>query len=315
MLAWAAPLVGWPAFTALIMVFLISPDGQLPSRRWRWAGWTAVVGLALHTLGTLTTRPSDFVDGEQYDQCPVSTLLLTVGYLLVAAGLVASVASLVVRLRRSRDDVRRQVLWIGSSAAFLALGVVVILAVPRLMGEEGTWLAGLPLRIAQVSVPLCVAVAVLRHRLLEIDLIVNRAVMLALATALAASGYVLVVVVVGRTVGAGGFWTSLVATALVALGVQPLRRRVVRVADRLAFGSAAAPYEALADFSRRLGESPDPATLLPAVAEAAARAVNARRVTVQLHVAGGARSARGLAECLDGQVAGHPPSCPRSRCR
>ena len=83
-----------------------------------------------------------------------------------------------VRLRRSRDDVRRQLLWIASSAAFLAVGVVVILAVPRLQGEEGTWLAGLPLRLAQLSVPLCVAVAVLRHRLLEIDLIVNRAVML-----------------------------------------------------------------------------------------------------------------------------------------
>ncbi len=309
-MAWAAPLLGWPAFTALIMVFLISPDGHLPSRRWRWAGWTAVVGLGLHTVGTLTTRPSDFVDGEQYHQSPLSTLLLTIGYLLVAAGLVASVASLVVRLRRSRDDVRRQVLWIGSSAAFLALGVIVILAVPRLQGEEGTWLAGLPLRIAQVSVPLCVAVAVLRHRLLEIDLIINRAVMLALATALAAGGYVLVVVVVGRTVGAGGFWTSLVATALVALGVQPLRRRVVRVADRLAFGSAAAPYEALADFSRRLGESPDPATLLPGVAEAAARAVNARRVTVQLHVQAGPDLRAVWPSASAAEVASHAAELP-----
>ena len=62
----------------------------------------------------------------------------------------------------------------------------------------------------------------------------------------------------------------------------------MRIADRLAFGSAAAPYEALADFSRRLGESPDPATLLPDVAEAAARAVNARRATVVLYVQAGA---------------------------
>ena len=90
----------------------------------------------------------------------------------------------------------------------------------------------------------------------------------------------LVVVVVGVAVGGstGGFWPSLLATAVVAMAFQPLRRRVVRIADRLAFGAAAAPYEALADFSRRLGESPDPAALLPAVAEAAGRAVNARRV-------------------------------------
>ena len=208
------------------------------------------------------------------------------GYLLVAAGLIASAASLVLRLRKSRDDERRQLLWIASSAVFLAVGVVVILAVPRIQGEEGTWLAGLPLRLAQVAVPLCVAVAVLRHRLLEIDLIVNRALLVALATGLAATGYVSLVVVVGSTVGggAGGFWPSLIATALVAMAFQPLRRRVVRLADRLAFGAAAAPYEALAAFSRQLGDRPDPSALLPAMAEAAARAVNAARVAVSVHV-------------------------------
>jgi signal transduction histidine kinase len=196
---------------------------------------------------------------------------------------------LVVRLRRSRDDVRRQLLWIASSAAFLALGVVVILLVPRITGVEGTWLAALPLRVGQVVVPLCVAVAILRHRLLDIDVIVNRALVLAIATALAAVGYVLVVVTVGLAVGTGarGFWPSLLATAVVALAFQPLRTRVVHVADRLAFGSSAAPYEALADFSRRLGNSPDPSTMLPEVSEAAARAVGAAQVTAVLHVESG----------------------------
>jgi signal transduction histidine kinase len=284
--AWAAPLLGWPAFTALIMIFLISPDGHLPSPRWRWAVRATVAGLALHTVGWLTLRPGGFVYGTQYDNRTVSTVLLTIGYLLVAAGLIASAVSLVLRLRQARDDVRRQLLWIASSAAFLAFGVVFILIVPRLQGEEGTWLAGLPLRLAQLAVPLCVAVAVLRHRLLAIDLIVNRALVLALATGLVAIGYVSVVVVVGLAVGGGasGFWPSLLATALVALAFQPLRRRVVRVADRLAFGAAAAPYEALADFSRRLGDSPDPSALLPAVADAAAHAVNADRTIVVLHV-------------------------------
>jgi len=261
--AWAAPLLGWPAFTALIMVFLISPDGHLLSPGWRWAARVTVVGLGLHTLGSLMLRPGDFVYGEQYSDRTLSTPLLTVGYLLVAAGLIASAVSLVLRLRRARDDERRQLLWIASSAAFLAFGVVFILVVPRIQGEEGTWLAGLPLRFALLAVPLCVAVAVLRHSLLQIDLIVNRALVLALATGLVAVGYVVVVVVLGLAVGegTGGFWPSLIATALVAMAFQPLRRRVVRVADRLAFGTAAAPYEALADFSRRLGDSPDPSAL------------------------------------------------------
>ena len=288
-IAWASPLLGWPAFAALIMIFLISPTGRLASPRWRWAVWATVAGLALRTLGTLATRPGDFVYAEQYDGFTLSTVLLTMGYLLVAAGLIASAVSLVVRLRRAKDDERRQLLWIASAAVFLAIGVVVILAVPRIQGETGTWLAGLPLRLAQLAVPLAVAVAVLRHRLLQIDLIVNRALMLALATGLAAVGYVFVVVVVGSAVGGGarGFWPSLLATALVALAFQPLRRRVVGLADRLAFGAAAAPYEALSDFSRQLGEKPDPAALLPAVAEAAAHAVNASSAVAAVHVHAG----------------------------
>lgn len=284
--SWASPLLGWPAFTALVMVFLISPTGHLSSPRWRWAVWTTLAGLGLRTLGQLTMRPGDFSPADQYDGLSVSTVLLTMGYLLIAAGLIASAASLVLRLRNARDDERRQLLWIAASAVFLAVGVVVILAVPRTLGDEGTWLAGLPLRLAQLAVPLCVAVAVLRHRLLEIDLIVNRALLVALATGLAAIGYVSVVVVIGVAAGggSGGFWPSLIATALVAMALQPLRRRMVRLADRLAFGASAAPYEALADFSRQLRDRPNPAALLPAVAEAAAHAVNAHGAVVSVNV-------------------------------
>jgi hypothetical protein len=288
--AWAGPLVGWPAFTAQIIVFLTAPDGHLLSPRWRWAAWVALAGLTVHTLGTLTIRPGEVVVGEDLGNRTVSLPLLTVGWMLVAAALIASVVSLVLRLRRAKDDERLQLLWIASAAALLAIGVVCILAIPRIQGEEGTWLAALPLRVAQLVVPVCVAVAVLRHRLIAIDLILNRALVFALATGVVAAGYVLLVVLAGSAVGgnAEGFWPSLLATAVVALAFQPLRRRVVTIADRLAFGAAAAPYEALAAFSRRLGDTPDPAALLPTVADAAGRAVNARQVVVTLHLSDGA---------------------------
>jgi signal transduction histidine kinase len=287
--AWASPLLGWPAFTAFILAFLIAPDGHLLSPRWRWAVWVTVAGLGLRTLGTLTVHPGEFVYGQDLGHRSISGPLLNAGVVFVTAGLLASAVSVALRLRKARDDERRQLLWLASSAGFLAFGVVVIIMVPVVHGEEGTWLAALPLRLAELAVPLCIAVAVLRHRLLQIDLIVNRALLLALATGLVAVGYVLAVVVIGFAVGVGtgGFWPSLLATAAVALAFQPLRRRVVRVADRLAFGAAAVPYEALADFSRRLGDSPDPTDLLPAVADAAAQAVRAGRVTVLLHVGAG----------------------------
>ncbi|WP_353952570.1 hypothetical protein V6K52_03740 [Knoellia sp. S7-12] len=110
--------------------------------------------------------------------------------------------------------------------------------------------------------------------------------MLTLATAVVAAGYVSIVVAASLTVigGVAGFWPSVVVTAVVAVALQPLRSRIVRIADRLAFGDAAAPYEALADFSRRLGERPDPDALLPALSQAAGVAVNAHHTTVQLQV-------------------------------
>ena len=85
--AWAGPLLGWPAFTAQIIVFLTAPDGHLLSPRWRWAAWVALAGVTLHTLGTLTIRPGEVVVGEDFGNRAVSLPLLTVGWMLVAAAL------------------------------------------------------------------------------------------------------------------------------------------------------------------------------------------------------------------------------------
>ena len=115
---------------------------------------------------------------------------------------------------------------------------------------------------------------------------------LAIATGLVAAGYIGLVVVLGGTVGDradGGFWLSLLATVLVALAFQPARRSVVRLADRLAYGDRAAPYEALADFSRRIGRSPATSHLLPTIAAAAGEAVRADRVVVRVDGEGGAQ--------------------------
>ena len=93
------------------------------------------------------------------------------------------------------------------------------------------------------------------------------------------------VVALGRAMESttdGGFWWSLLATVVVALAFQPLRRGVVRIADRAAYGTRAAPYDALADFSRRIGRSPSSGELLPTIAAAAGEAVRADRVVVRL---------------------------------
>ncbi len=103
------------------------------------------------------------------------------------------------------------------------------------------------------------------------------------------AGYVTVVVLIGAVLGGraeGRFWPSLLATAVVALAFQPIRKRVLRWADRLVYGERAVPYEALADFSRQIGAAASPSELLPLFAEAAARSVGARRARVHVDVPG-----------------------------
>ncbi len=215
-------------------------------------------------------------------------LLFAVGFLLICVGLLVSLASMVTRLRRSQGEQRQQLRLIAMSAALICCGVAALFVVQSFNGGEQTWAASVPLFVSYLLLPILFAVAVLRYRLYDIEVIINRTVVLAAAAAFAGLGYTVLVVVVGDLVGrrTSGFWLSLLATALVALAFQPIRRWVVRFANRLAYGSRAQPYEALSDFSRRIAQTPSPETLLPAVADAAGRAVSARRATAILEVPG-----------------------------
>jgi hypothetical protein len=117
--------------------------------------------------------------------------------------------------------------------------------------------------------------------------VVSRAILLATATAFVAAGYVLLVVGVGQVLPSpvrGSFWPSVLATAIVALAFQPIRMWAARLADRVAYGPRAAPYEALATFARRLEAAPSPAGFLNQVAAAVGEAVGARQVTAVLEV-------------------------------
>lgn len=276
------------AVTLLAVLFLIAPDGRLLSRRWRPAMAVTIGGLVLNWTAVATVAPTALdengsVKGET--AWPVDALVIT-GALAVAAGLVAGTVSLVRRLRAAAGEEEAQLRWIAFAAAGLATGLAlaVLLGVLRLPD----WVSVLPLMLAYLCVPVCTGVAILRFRLYDIDVIVSRAMVLAMLSAVVAAGYVLVVLLASGLVDApaeGAFWPSLSATALVALGVQPARRRLNRVAHRLVYGAQAAPYEALADFSRGLAEqSLD--HLVPRVAEAFGRSVSARHVAVSVDVPG-----------------------------
>ena len=288
--AWLSTVFGGQLIIAgIALMFLLAPDGHLLSRRWRYAAWLTGFGALLCQLAVLTIPPAAFrlYTGED-DLGVVRQLMLSVGFLSIIGGLVAAVASMLVRLHRSSGEQRRQLRLIALSAALPAAGVLWLVAVQSVNGGVQTWTASLPLFVSYFLLPILFAVAVLRHRLYELEVIINRTVVGAAGVAFAAIGYTAVVVTVGRIVEdtGRGFGLSLLGIAVVALAFQPLRRQVARLADRLAYGERAQPYEALAAFSRRLAAAPSPGALMPAVAETAARAVTARGATASLDVPG-----------------------------
>jgi GAF domain-containing protein len=280
---WLSTLLGGQlALAGLALMFLLAPDGQFLSRRWRAAGWCLAVGELCSVTAVLSMNPARFDLNMQVNF--VRGLLFTIGFLMVTIGLLAAVASMIVRLRRSSGVERQQLRLIALGVVLVAVGVVNLFVVQGINGGRQTWLSSLPLLISYVLMPVFFTVAILRYRLYDVEVIINWTVVLAVGAAFAAVGYTTLVVLVGRLVDSrtSGFWVSLLATSLVALAFQPLRRAVIRFANRLAYGSRAQPYEALSDFSRRLAETPSPATLLSAVAEAAGRAVAARHATAAL---------------------------------
>ena len=278
----------------LAIMFLVAPDGRLLSPRWRYAVLAGVAGSTCFAVALLLVPPTKFDmlgESEEYsvDSGTAGTVLIICFLLLTVATLVAAAVSMVIRFRRAEGVLRQQLWCFALSACSLAFGVAWLLAVRGPIEDPAdAWIATLPLALAYLSLPILTGTAVLRYRLYNVDLVVNRAVLLAVGTAFAAAGYVVVVVAVSSVMGtrAGNVWLSLLALAVVALAFQPLRRQLTRLADRLVYGSRAVPYDALSAFSRRLGSTPDPAALLPAVAHAVGRAVSARSATARLQLAG-----------------------------
>jgi hypothetical protein len=287
---WAASMLGGHLLIAgLAFLFLLAPDGHLLSPRWRYAVLLTAAGelLCMATILANACQTFDIVvenpDGAQ------TRPLQILGILLISFGLLASLVSMLIRFHRSQGEQRRQLRLVVLAAAAVTASLIWLLLILSLNGGRQTWAADLPILVSYLLLPICIAVAAQRYRLYDIELIINRTVVLAVGTAFAAIGYTTLVVGASNLVDrrTSDLGLSLTATTVVAIAFQPIRRRVIRLANRLAFGARAQPYEALADFSHRLAETPSPLTLLSAVADAAGRAVSARGVTAFLELPDG----------------------------
>jgi hypothetical protein len=283
----ASALNGNITLAGFAVIFLLAPDGTPASPRWRVAIAVAVAGATLMELPPFVEPMTYLTATDPVATTPAARLARLAGALLLVGAFVAALVSLVRRQRRSTGLQRAQIRWFSSAAGFLAVAWGWLILVQYAVPGASYALSIVPLMTAVLWFPVAIAIAVLGHRLYEIELILNRGWLLLGATAFVGVGYVVLVTVVSTSMA--GFWASALAAATVACAFQPLRVRLVQLADRLAYGDQARPYLALADLSRRLHHTPDQARLLLSVAEACSQATGAAAARVDLFDAAGTR--------------------------
>ena len=299
---WIANAV-WPIPVALLpFLFLLFPDGHLPSSRWRPVAWFAGASLALIVFTTtifataIWTRPFTLADtarGGWLTSFALTLFLIVVFAIPVATFL--SFASLAVRFSRSVGHERVQLKWFVTAALLVAITFTTTIL-------TNSPLASVLFDVSLLLLYAAIGTAILRHRLYDLDFFVNKAVVYGLLAAFITIVYVAIVVVVGAFVGATQF-LSLVATAIVAIAFQPARERAKRAANRVIYGKRATPYEVLSGFSAHVGETFAGEHLLPRMARLLAEGTGAADATVWLRVGAEMRPAASWPE----PTAPHPP--------
>lgn len=266
--------VSWmpgPVF-AVTLLPLLFPTGRPATPRWRWVGWLVAVGLLLTFVplgaGTWVQREK-FANPDRTHEmaAPVEAVVL-VGVVVLVCSAAAAVASAFLRLRRARGTEREQVRWFAFGVALaLVVSMINMLMPLNVVLGRIVWCGTLVL-------PAAIGIAILRHRLFDVDLLISRTLLWGLLTAFVIGGYVVVVGVIGaRLDGTRDVVPSLVATGLVALLFQPVRARLQRVVDRFVFGDRADPYAAVARLGRRLEATVAADAILPTIVETVAQAL------------------------------------------
>jgi hypothetical protein len=206
---WVAQWLWLPALGAGLSTLVVRlPNGDI-ARNLQFVDWLAVSGAAALVVATalmpgvvdprVTALNPHGVDGAQRVLVP----LLWAGYAAVALAVLAPAASLVDRLRDSRGDEREQIKWIASAVAVVVAFLIYGLA-RRVFGGENLYDALVPFLVSTVTLPVAIGVAVLKYRLYDIDLLINRALVYGLMTAGLAGLYALSIALTQMLVGATG---------------------------------------------------------------------------------------------------------------
>jgi hypothetical protein len=222
---------------AITLPLLLLPDGKLRSPRWRRVAVVAVTGAAMTVVGscldpaptTQTLAPVAKPFALRGWAGTVAAVVSWTGFGMLFASVPLAAACVVLRFRSSGGVERQQLRWVAFGAIASVVGPLLAIALEATgilpTVDAFSW----PLLL---SVPLAIAVAVLRYRLWDLDRLISRTVAYALLTLLLGLGYAAVVLGLGRLLPDSSTLAVAAATLAVAALFQPARRRIQRAVDR-----------------------------------------------------------------------------------
>ena len=259
--SWAWSLLLYVPTSSVLLLF---PDGRLPSPRWRPVAWGVALGVAGGVAG-LALKAGPLTDFPQISNPygvagPVVGIVGVVGTIVAAGSMVASAVSLIVRLRRTRGEQRQQLKWL----AYWGVVAVAALGVGALVIPWSVPASILIMSVAMLGLPIFTGIAIVRHRLYDIDVIINLTLVYAILSATLAVVYFGGIVVLQRAFTGQDNLPQLAivaSTLAIAALFAPLRRRIQSFIDRHFYRRKYDARKTLETFSTKLREETDLAAL------------------------------------------------------
>jgi signal transduction histidine kinase len=262
----------------LAFLFLLFPTGQLRSPRWRPAAWFVGGVFALIAVDLLVNATRFWSDPYSPASQAGDPLVLAPLLILPPVALVVSVAAVVVRFAWSAGEERLQLKWFAAAAV-----LVVATFIPSNLANSVV--VNVLQNLAFLCLWVAIAIAVLKYRLYEIDIVISKAVLYGSLAVFITAVYAGLVAGVGTLVGnRHSALLSALAAAVVAVAFQPARQWARRLANRVVYGRRATPYQVLSQFAQRIGSTYSAEQVLPQMAHIVADGTGAERVVVWLRV-------------------------------
>src|SRR5215210_4898774 len=255
--AWLTSWLWVPQLGSVVLVVLLFPDSRLPSRGWRWFAWLSVLLVLMGALLCALSPGLTIALGPINNPVGVESLpddaYKSVERVMNALIFVA-VVSLIIRLRRARGLERQQIKWFVYATVLMISGGILTYPVSEAIGSVWLrWISLVPFIVGVMFIPVAMGIAILRYRLYDIDILINRTLVYGPLTvvlvALYFGGIVVLQNIFVALTGQESTLAVVASTLVIAALFNPLRHRIQSFIDRRFYRSKYDARKTLEGFS------------------------------------------------------------------